>query len=57
MIPMGRVYYVIWLAGRPDVIFTTFGDMMRVPGSDGSPARGEGARLPTSGSCTRRSTR
>jgi hydrogenase expression/formation protein HypD len=36
VIPMGRVDDAIWLAGRPDVIFTTFGDMMRVPGSDGS---------------------
>jgi hypothetical protein len=29
VIPMGRVDDAIWLAGRPDVIFTTFGDMMR----------------------------
>jgi hydrogenase expression/formation protein HypD len=36
VIPMGRVDDAIWLAGQPDVIFTTFGDMMRVPGSDGS---------------------
>jgi hydrogenase expression/formation protein HypD len=36
VIPMGRVDDAIWLAGRPDVIFTTFGDMMRVPGSGGS---------------------
>jgi hydrogenase expression/formation protein HypD len=36
VIPMGRVDDAIWLAGRPDVIFTTFGDMMRVPGSAGS---------------------
>jgi hydrogenase expression/formation protein HypD len=33
---MGRVDDAIWLADRPDVIFTTFGDMMRVPGSSGS---------------------
>ena len=36
VIPMGRVDDAIWLAGKPDVIFTTFGAMMRVPGSDGS---------------------
>jgi hydrogenase expression/formation protein HypD len=36
VIPTGRVDDAIWLAGRPDVIFTTFGDMLRVPGSDGS---------------------
>src|SRR3984957_17911885 len=36
VIPMGRVDDAIWLAGRPDVIFTTFADMMRVPGSGGS---------------------
>ena len=36
VIPMGRVDDAIWLAGQPDVIFATFGDMMRVPGSDGS---------------------
>ncbi len=36
VIPMGRVDDAIWLAEQPDVIFTTFGDMMRVPGSAGS---------------------
>jgi hydrogenase expression/formation protein HypD len=36
VIPMGRVDDAIWLAGRSNVIFTTFGDMMRVPGSSGS---------------------
>ena len=36
VIPMGRVDDAVWLASRPDVIFTCFGDMMRVPGSDGS---------------------
>ncbi len=36
VIPMGRVDDAMWLAERPDVIFTTFGDMMRVPGSRGS---------------------
>ncbi|MEJ7741886.1 MAG: hydrogenase formation protein HypD [Nocardioidaceae bacterium] len=36
VIPMGRVDDAMWLAEKPDVIFTTFGDMMRVPGSKGS---------------------
>ena len=35
-IPMGRIDDAMWLAARPDVIFTCFGDMMRVPGSAGS---------------------
>ena len=36
VIPMGRVDDAMWLAEKPDVIFTSFGDMMRVPGSRGS---------------------
>ena len=36
VIPMGRVDDAMWLAEQPNVIFTTFGDMMRVPGSHGS---------------------
>ncbi|GAB2500440.1 Hydrogenase isoenzymes formation protein HypD [Corynebacterium atrinae] len=36
VIPMGRVDDALWLAEQPEVILTTFGDMMRVPGSDGS---------------------
>jgi hydrogenase expression/formation protein HypD len=36
VIPMGRVDDAMWLAEQPGVIFTTFGDMMRVPGSKGS---------------------
>jgi hydrogenase expression/formation protein HypD len=36
VIPMGRVDDAVWLAQRPGVIFTTFGDMMRVPGTAGS---------------------
>ena len=36
VIPMGRVDDAIWLAEQPDVIFTSFGDMMRVPGSQGN---------------------
>src|SRR5512146_2658578 len=49
VIPMGRVDDAIWLAERPEVIFTTFGDMMRVPGSRGSlleaKARGADVRM------------
>lgn len=36
VIPMGRIDDAIWLAQQEGVIFTTFGDMMRVPGSSGS---------------------
>ena len=44
------------LAERPEVILTAFGDVMRVPGTKGSPLRPQGARAPTSAWCTRRST-
>jgi hydrogenase expression/formation protein HypD len=36
VIPMGRVDDGIAIAREPGVIFTCFGDMMRVPGSEGS---------------------
>jgi hydrogenase expression/formation protein HypD len=36
VIPMGRVDDAISIAGQPDVIMTSFGDMMRVPGGQGS---------------------
>ena len=36
VIPMGRVDDGIAIANQPDVIFTCFGDMMRIPGSNGS---------------------
>ena len=36
VIPMGRVDDAIALAHHPGVIFTCFGDMIRVPGSNGS---------------------
>ncbi|XCB28926.1 hydrogenase formation protein HypD [Arcanobacterium hippocoleae] len=36
VIPMGRVDDAVWLAHQDGVIFTTFGDMMRVPGTNGS---------------------
>ncbi len=45
VLPMGRVDDAIAIARTPGVIFTTFGDMMRVPGSKGSllDAKAEGA--------------
>src|ERR671916_3345668 len=36
VIPMGRQDDALAIARRPEVIFTTFGDMMRVPSSGGS---------------------
>ncbi|GCE24309.1 hydrogenase formation protein HypD [Dictyobacter kobayashii] len=45
VLPMGRVDDAIAIAHMENVIFTTFGDMMRVPGSHGSllDAKAEGA--------------
>ena len=45
VIPMGRVDDGIAIAREPEVIFTCFGDMMRVPGPDGTllDAKAEGA--------------
>lgn len=45
VLPMGRVDDAIAIAQQPGVIFTTFGDAMRVPGSKASllQARAEGA--------------
>jgi hydrogenase expression/formation protein HypD len=45
VIPMGRVDDGLAIAMQPDVIFTCFGDMMRVPGSSGTllDARAAGA--------------
>src|SRR4051812_41335125 len=47
VIPMGRVDDGIALAHEPGVIFTCFGDMMRVPGSNGTllEAKAEGADI------------
>ena len=47
VIPMGRVDDGIALARQEGVIFTCFGDMMRVPGSDGSfmDAKADGADI------------
>ncbi|MPY98680.1 MAG: hydrogenase formation protein HypD [Actinophytocola sp.] len=36
VIPMGRVDDAIHIASQPDVVMTSFGDMMRVPGSGGN---------------------
>jgi hydrogenase expression/formation protein HypD len=36
VIPMGRIDDAISVARAPGVVFTSFGDMMRVPGSNGS---------------------
>ena len=45
VLPMGRIDDAIAIARMENVIFTTFGDMMRVPGSHGSllDAKAEGA--------------
>src|SRR6202162_3980506 len=47
VIPMGRVDDAIHLASQPGVIMTSFGDMMRVPGSGGSffDANAEGTNI------------
>src|SRR6202050_4151473 len=47
VIPMGRVDDAIAVAKAPNVIFTSFGDMMRVPGSRGNllQAKAEGADI------------
>jgi len=49
VLPMGRIDDALAIAGDPNVIFTAFGDMMRVPGAHGSPlehkARGMDVRI------------
>jgi len=49
VIPMGRVDDAIAVARQPGVLFTTFGDMMRVPGGTGTlleaKARGADVRM------------
>ncbi len=49
VLPMGRIDDGLSMAQNPDVIFTAFGDMMRVPGTSGSPlehkARGMDVRI------------
>jgi hydrogenase expression/formation protein HypD len=49
VLPMGRIDDGLSLAAQPDFIFAAFGDMMRVPGTQGSPleykARGMDVRI------------
>jgi hydrogenase expression/formation protein HypD len=49
VLPMGRIDDGLSIAADPDVIFAAFGDMMRVPGRNGSPlqhkARGVDVRI------------
>ena len=49
VLPMGRIDDGLSIAEQPDVIFAAFGDMMRVPGTKGSPldhqARGMDVRI------------
>jgi hydrogenase expression/formation protein HypD len=49
VLPMGRIDDGLSMAADPDVMFTAFGDMMRVPGTQGSPlehkARGMDVRI------------
>ena len=49
VLPMGRIDDGLSLATRSDFVFTAFGDMMRVPGTHGSPlehkARGMDVRI------------
>jgi hydrogenase expression/formation protein HypD len=47
VLPMGRIDDAIAIAERPDVIFTTFGDALRVPGSEKSlmQAKADGADI------------
>ena len=43
VLPMGRIDDGLWMAESHRVIFTAFGDMMRVPGAKGSPLRVQSA--------------
>lgn len=49
VLPMGRIDDGLSIAQDPNVVFTAFGDMMRVPGTQGSPlehkARGMDVRI------------
>ena len=49
VLPMARVDECIDIAERPEVIFATFGDAMRVPGAKGSllQAKSRGADVRT----------
>ena len=49
VLPMGRMDDGLAIAARPEVIFTAFGDVMRVPGRGGTPlemrAKGADVRM------------
>ena len=49
VLPMGRIDDGLSICGSPEVVFAAFGDMMRVPGTNGSPlehkARGMDVRI------------
>ena len=57
VIPMGRVDDGIAIAHEPGVIFTCFGDMLRVPGADGTLLDAKAAGRRRARWSTRRSTR
>ena len=44
VLPMGRIDDGLSMCLQPDVIFTAFGLLMRVPGANGTPSRIQGAR-------------
>jgi hydrogenase expression/formation protein HypD len=56
VLPMGRIDDGLSIAAQNDVIFTAFGDMMRVPGTHGARSSTRLAAL-ISGSSTRRPMR
>ena len=45
VLPMGRIDDGLAIGARPDLIFTAFGDMMRVPGAQGSPLERKAAGM------------
>ena len=55
--PLELIDRAVAIARRPEVIFTSFGDMLRVPGSRDRPAVGQGGAAATCAWSTRRSTR
>ena len=55
--PLEIIDKALAIAARPGVIFCSFGDMLRVPGSGARPVPGQERRAATCGSSTRRWTR
>ena len=53
--PLELIDQAVAIASRPDVIFCSFGDMLRVPGQPERSVCGEGGRAATCGSSIRRS--